>query len=76
MNASGWLGFVPFLVFSFVIGLVAFLLAKDKGRNVPLWTILGLIPIVNFACMWFFVGAANLRLERKIDQLLADGGRP
>jgi len=44
-------------------------LAKEKGRNVTLWTILGAIPIVNFFCIWFFVGAANLSLERKIDEL-------
>lgn len=46
------------------------LLAKDKGRNVSLWTVLGLIPLVNFICMFFFVGASNLRLEKKLDALL------
>jgi hypothetical protein len=34
-----------------------------------LWTILGAIPIVNIVCVWFFIGAANLRLERKLDEL-------
>lgn len=67
--------FAPFLVLSATLGVVAFLLAKEKGRNVVLWTVLGIVPGVNFFCIWFFVGAANLRLERKIDQLLEDRGR-
>lgn len=54
----------------FIFAIVAHMLAKEKGRNVLLWTILGFIPVVNIFCMWFFVGAANLRLEKKIDQLL------
>ena len=54
----------------FIFALIAHMLAKEKGRNVVLWTILGFIPVVNIFCMWFFVGAANLRLEKKIDQLL------
>jgi hypothetical protein len=67
---SALLQFVPFLLLSFSIGVLAYLLARDKGRNVTRWTVLGFIPVVNFFCIWFFVGAANLRLERKVDQLL------
>lgn len=47
------------------------MLAKEKGRNVKRWTILGFIPIVNYFCFAFFIGAANVRLEKKIDELLA-----
>ena len=65
---------LPIIVW-LVIGIVAHMLAKEKGRNVTLWTILGLIPVVNMFCIWFFVGAANLRLEKKIDQLLSDSGK-
>ena len=61
--------FLPIVVM-FIFSLVAHMLAKEKGRNVLLWTILGFIPVVNIFCMWFFVGAANLRLEEKIDRLL------
>jgi hypothetical protein len=67
---SGLLAFVPLIFFSVLIAIPAHLLAKDKGRNVPLWTILGLIPLVNYVCMFFFIGASNLRLEKKIDALL------
>lgn len=65
---------IPFLIISAVVAVVARLLAKEKGRNVVLWTVLGAIPMVNFFCMWFFIGATNLRLERKIDELLKRSG--
>jgi hypothetical protein len=65
---------IPLGLLSMGIGIVAYLLAREKGRNVVLWTVLGVIPVVNFACIWFFVGAADLRVERKLDQLLE--GRP
>jgi hypothetical protein len=63
--------FLPMIVMSVFIGIGSFLLAKDKGRNALKWTILGSIPLVNLACVWYFVGATNLRLERKIDDLLS-----
>lgn len=69
-NPNMLLSFVPFLVLSSTIGLIAFLLAREKGRNVVLWTVLGVVPFLNFFFLFFFVGAANHRLERKIDQLL------
>jgi hypothetical protein len=60
---------VPMLMLSLGIVPVAYKLAREKGRNVTLWTILGAIPILNIVCVWFFIGAANLRLERKLDEL-------
>jgi len=74
-TTSAILSFVPFLILSSMLGVVAFLLAREKGRNVPLWTILGIIPFINFACVCFFIGAANLRLERKLDLLLNEHGK-
>ena len=62
---------IPMLAFSLGIIPVSYKLAKDKGRNVVLWTILGAIPILNIFCVWFFIGAANHRLERKLDELLS-----
>jgi hypothetical protein len=64
------LQFVPLLIFSSMGGFVAHALAKDKGRDVILWTVLGFIPIVNMFCLPFFIGAANLKLEKKIDAIL------
>lgn len=61
----------PLILMSLLMAIPAHLLAKEKGRNVTKWTILALIPMVNFACIWFFIGASNLKLERKIDDLSA-----
>jgi hypothetical protein len=68
---------IPMLVFSLGIIPVSYKLAREKGRNVVLWTVLGAIPILNVICVWFFIGAANLRLESKLDELnrrLSGGG--
>lgn len=68
-GASLW-ELVPLLFLSILVAPLAYLLAKQKGRNVVAWTILGLIPMVNFMLVWYFVGATNLRLEKKVDELL------
>jgi O-antigen/teichoic acid export membrane protein len=63
---------LPLILMSLLIAVGSYFLAKEKGRNALKWTILGAIPLVNFVCIWFFVGATNLRLERKLDQILAE----
>ena len=64
------LSFLPLIIISLFFGVVANMLAKEKGRKVTLWTVLGFIPLVGYVCMPFFIGAANLKLEEKIDRLL------
>ena len=68
-NQSIFVSFIPLILMSLLMAIPAHLLAKEKGRNVTKWTILALIPLVNFACIWFFIGASNLKLEKKIDDL-------
>ncbi|MCB1669316.1 MAG: hypothetical protein R3E73_12230 [Porticoccaceae bacterium] len=60
-----------FAIYSIPIAITAYKLAKEKGRNVKLWTVLGCLPIVSFICLPFFVGAANLQLEKKIDEIIS-----
>lgn len=72
---SAIMQFLPILLISFVFGFVVRRLAKDKGRNVTKWTIWGFIPIVNLMLAWYFVGASNLRAERKLDALLKAQGQ-
>ena len=64
------ISYIPLIIISLVIGVTSSMLAREKGRNVALWTVVGLIPFVNIPAFWFFVGAANLRTEHKLDQLL------
>ena len=63
------------LIFYLTTGLVAYMLAKEKGRNVALWTMLGLIPACNIILIFYFAGATNLRVEKKIDKLLSITGK-
>ena len=70
-SSASIFAFLPLMLMSVLMAISAHLLAKEKGRNVTKWTILALIPLVNFACIWFFIGAANLKLEKKIDDLTA-----
>jgi len=70
-NESTLLSLLPLLFMSLFIAIASYLLAKDKGRNSTKWAILGAIPVVNFVCVWYFIGASNLRVERKLDELLA-----
>lgn len=65
---------IPLLFIGFVIAIPAYLLAKEKGRNPLKWVILGLIPVVNWICIWYFVGTPSTRLENKIDALLKAQG--
>jgi len=67
--ANGILSLFPLILMSLFMSITAHLLAREKGRNVLKWTILGAIPVVNALCFGFFIGAANLRLERKMDEL-------
>lgn len=66
-----FISFLPLIFLSVLIAISANLLAKDKGRNVMAWTVLGAIPVLNWAFIWYFIGATNLRLERKIDEVIA-----
>jgi hypothetical protein len=65
---------------SLAFGLVGHFLARDKGRNLWVWTILSLVPLLNIFCLAFLIGASSLRLERKLDAILArqahDAARP
>ena len=63
------LQFVPLLIVTCLCGFIARALAKDKGRNITLWTVLGFIPLINMFCVPFFIGATNLRLEKKLDAI-------
>jgi cytochrome b len=70
-TSSGPLSMLPLVILSLAAMVVANLLAREKGRPVAVWTILAALPVVNFVCVWYFVGAANLRLEAKLDRILS-----
>jgi threonine/homoserine/homoserine lactone efflux protein len=56
----------------FLLAIVSYFVAKEKGRNAPLFVVLGLIPIVNMFSAFFLLAAADLTLHAKLDRLLAE----
>ena len=53
--------FIPLILMTLMMAIPAHLLAKDRGRNTALWTVLALVPVVNIACIWYFVGAPKVK---------------
>jgi len=62
---------ISLLITSIAFGVIGYSLARNKGRPVLPWTIVCLIPLLNIFCLTFLVGASSLRIERKLDALLA-----
>ena len=61
---------LPLIIFELVFAPIAYLLAKEKGRNTASWIVLSLIPVVNFFSLYYFIGASNLKVEAKLDEIL------
>ena len=63
--------FLPLIIISIPIMFICRSIAKEKGKNVTLWTIFGLIPGINIYSLLYLFGASSTILERKIDKILA-----
>lgn len=63
--------FIPLAMLSIPIMFICRSLAKEKGKDVALWTILGLIPVINIYSLLYLFGASSKILEGKIDKILA-----
>jgi len=63
--------FLPIIIISIPIMFICRSIAKEKGKDVILWTILGLIPGINIYSLLYLFGAPSTILERKIDKILA-----
>lgn len=70
-SRGGPLSFLPFLIALAPMVFICYRLAKEKGKNTFLWTVLGIIPYVNFFALAYLVGCANVVLDKKVDEILA-----
>jgi hypothetical protein len=61
---------LPFLLMSIPIIFINYFLAKEKGKNVTLWTILSIIPIVSYFCGMYLIGCANVNFDQKLDKII------
>lgn len=71
-QANPMAAFLPMILIFLIIAIPVYKLAKEKGKNVVLWTVLACIPLVNIVSIIYIVGATNSRLEAKIDRLLKE----
>ena len=62
--------FLPLIVLTIPIVFICNRIAKEKHKNVTLWTVLGLIPAVNYFALFYLIGSANTVLEKKLDTVL------
>lgn len=70
-TAAGFTGFIPLLIMTLPLIFICRSLAKEKGKNVAAYTILGIVPLVNYFILLYLVGATNKIMERKIDKVLS-----
>jgi hypothetical protein len=59
MKGSGLGASLPLILLTIPLIFICHQLAKEKGKNVSLWTVLGIIPIVNYFVVLYLVGASN-----------------
>ena len=69
VNATFILQITGLLLFMCVPGALSYFLAKNKGRNAGLWTVLGLIPFLNLIFLLYFIFAKDLRREAKLEKV-------
>lgn len=63
--------FLPLIIISIPIMFICRSIAKEKGKDVTLWTILALIPVINIYSLLYLFGTSSTILEGKIDKILA-----
>lgn len=67
----GFTSLLPLIIMTLPLIFICRRLAKDKGKNVIKYTILGCIPFVNYYALFYLVGTPNKILEEKLDRIIA-----
>jgi len=70
VQPSPFWSLLPLLFMLLPSAITAYFLAKEKERSVVKWTLLGAIPFIGFFFVWFFVGAASWKQERKLEEII------
>lgn len=70
-EGGGFSAFIPLILMTVPMIFICRRLAKDKGKDVSKYTILGCIPLLNFYILAYLVGTPNLILDKKLDQILS-----
>jgi hypothetical protein len=60
---------VPMLVISVIYGAIAISIGRRKVRNLALWTILCIIPFVNFFAVLFLISKTDIKVLNEITNI-------
>ncbi len=63
---------LPLAIVLIPLILINYFLAKEKGKNVLLWTLLSIIPIVNYFILFYLIGTPDLIISNKLDKLIKE----
>jgi hypothetical protein len=64
------LSLLPLIIIMIPMIFVIRYLAKEKGKDVVLWTVLACIPFINFIILPYIVGTPSKILEDKLDKII------
>jgi len=70
-QAPGLIGLIPYIIIAIPMALMCRHLAEEKGRSANFYTVLGIIPLVNFFSFAFLIGLTSLLLDKKLDTIIA-----
>ena len=57
--------FLPLALISILLMFICRSLAREKGKNITLWTILGLVPAVNYYSILYLPGELQVKYWKK-----------
>ena len=60
---------IPYIILTVFIIFIINRLAKEKGLNVILWTILACIPFLNFIILPYIIGTPSRIQEKRINEI-------
>jgi len=62
--------FLPLIFIMIPMVFIINRLAKEKGKNIILWTILACVPLVNMVIITYIVGTPSKIQEDKLNKIL------
>ena len=65
-----FLSLLPLIIIMIPMIFVINKLAREKGKDVILWTVLACIPLINFIILPYIVGTPSKILEDKMDKII------
>ena len=69
-QVNPFISLIPLIIVMIPMIFVVNKLAKEKGLNITLWTILACVPFVNLVILPYIIGTPSKILEAKMDLIL------